>query len=105
MLAFLPGYGDTILKMLNYLIVIIIFYRVGFGDHDHVGAGKLVLEQLGQRRFVVEPVIGGALAIHRSTVEAVVLPPVDTSGWTRESLDEEIAAIHASYREVLEGGV
>jgi hypothetical protein len=32
-----------------------------------------------------------------------VLPPVDTSHWTREGLDEEIAHIRDRYLHVLEG--
>ena len=45
----------------------------------------------------------GALVIRPTTVEAVVLPPVDTSGWTRAGLDDEIEAIRSRYVEVLEG--
>jgi putative phosphoserine phosphatase/1-acylglycerol-3-phosphate O-acyltransferase len=43
-----------------------------------------------------------AIVVRPATVEAVVLPPIDTSGWTAESLDEEIDAIRAQYREVLD---
>lgn len=43
------------------------------------------------------------LVVRPATVEAVVLSPVDTSGWTRESLDAEIEAIRKRYLEVLEG--
>ncbi len=45
----------------------------------------------------------GGLVVRPATIEAVVLPPVDTSGWHRENLSEEIAAIHAQYIDVLEG--
>lgn len=38
-----------------------------------------------------------------AVVEAVVLPPVDTSNWKVESLDDEIEAIRNAYLEVLEG--
>ena len=44
-----------------------------------------------------------ALVVRPATVEAVVLPPVDTSGWTKESLDAEIEAIRKQYLDVLEG--
>lgn len=44
-----------------------------------------------------------ALVVRQATVHAVVLPPVDTSGWTKESLDDEIEALRQSYVEVLEG--
>jgi hypothetical protein len=36
-----------------------------------------------------------------ANVRAVVLPPIDTGGWTRESLDAEIEAIRKRYLEVL----
>lgn len=52
-----------------------------------------VLDALPKDAFVVRP----------ATIEAVVLPPIDTSEWTVESLDEEIAAIRARYLEILEG--
>jgi putative phosphoserine phosphatase/1-acylglycerol-3-phosphate O-acyltransferase len=42
-----------------------------------------------------------ALFLRPAAVEAVVLPPVDTSGWTTEGLDDEIEAIRARYLEVL----
>ncbi|MCH6579129.1 MAG: 1-acyl-sn-glycerol-3-phosphate acyltransferase, partial [Nitrospinae bacterium] len=45
----------------------------------------------------------GGLVVRPATIEAVVLPPVDTSEWKRENLSEEIAAIHAQYIDVLEG--
>ncbi|MCP3984495.1 MAG: HAD-IB family hydrolase [bacterium] len=38
-----------------------------------------------------------------SVVEAVVLPPVDTSDWTRENLEDEIEAVRSAYLEILEG--
>jgi putative phosphoserine phosphatase/1-acylglycerol-3-phosphate O-acyltransferase len=51
------------------------------------------LDALPKRTLIVRP----------ATIEAVVLPPVDTSGWTQEGLDAEIAAIRDSYIEVLRG--
>jgi putative phosphoserine phosphatase/1-acylglycerol-3-phosphate O-acyltransferase len=51
------------------------------------------LDALPKRGIVVRP----------ATVEAVVLPPIDTSEWTREGLDAEIAAVRDLYIEVLEG--
>lgn len=42
-----------------------------------------------------------AVVVRPATVEAVVLPPIDTSDWTRESLDDEIRAIRLRYLEVL----
>ena len=45
----------------------------------------------------------GGLVVRPATIEAVVLPPVDTSRWQPENLGEEIAAIRAQYIDVLEG--
>jgi putative phosphoserine phosphatase/1-acylglycerol-3-phosphate O-acyltransferase len=54
-------------------------------------------------RNVLDALPKHALVVRPATVEAVVLPPVDTSGWTRESLDAEIEAIRRAYLDVLEG--
>ena len=43
----------------------------------------------------------GAIVLRAATVEVVVLPPVDTRDWTRESLDERIEEIRGAYLEVL----
>jgi putative phosphoserine phosphatase/1-acylglycerol-3-phosphate O-acyltransferase len=43
----------------------------------------------------------GALVLRPANVRAVVLPPVDTSGWTRESLDAEIEKIRKQFLDVL----
>jgi putative phosphoserine phosphatase/1-acylglycerol-3-phosphate O-acyltransferase len=43
----------------------------------------------------------GALVLRPANVRAVVLPPIDTSEWTREGLDGEIEAIRKRYLEVL----
>jgi putative phosphoserine phosphatase/1-acylglycerol-3-phosphate O-acyltransferase len=43
------------------------------------------------------------IVVRPATVEAVVLPPIDTSEWTREGLDDEIAAVRDLYLQVLEG--
>jgi putative phosphoserine phosphatase/1-acylglycerol-3-phosphate O-acyltransferase len=53
-------------------------------------------------RNVLDALPKHALVVRPATVEAVVLPPIDTSGWTRESLDAEIETIHDAYLEVLE---
>lgn len=42
-----------------------------------------------------------ALVVRPATIEAVVLPPIDTSDWTREGLDAEIAHVRDLYLEVL----
>ena len=38
-------------------------HRVSFRDNDHIGAGQLILEQLGQWRFVIQVLIRRALRI------------------------------------------
>ncbi|MEN8159918.1 MAG: HAD-IB family hydrolase [Myxococcota bacterium] len=43
----------------------------------------------------------GALVLRPANVRAVVLPPIDTSDWTREGLDAEIEAVRKRYLEVL----
>jgi putative phosphoserine phosphatase/1-acylglycerol-3-phosphate O-acyltransferase len=40
--------------------------------------------------------------VRPATVEAVVLPPVDTSGWTVAGLDEHIGEIRDRYIEILD---
>ena len=54
-------------------------------------------------RNVLDALPKDGLVIHPATVEAVVLPPIDTSGWTKATLDDEIEAIRSRYVEILEG--
>jgi len=42
-----------------------------------------------------------AMVLRPATVEVEVLPPVDTSGWTKEGLEDEIHAIRKEYLRVL----
>jgi putative phosphoserine phosphatase/1-acylglycerol-3-phosphate O-acyltransferase len=51
-----------------------------------------VLDALPRDAFIVRP----------ATVEALVLPPVDTSRWTAASLDDEIRTLRDRYVEILE---
>jgi putative phosphoserine phosphatase/1-acylglycerol-3-phosphate O-acyltransferase len=44
-----------------------------------------------------------AVVVRPAAVEAVVLPPIETTEWKREDLDVEIAAVRRQYLEVLEG--
>jgi len=44
-----------------------------------------------------------AFVVRPAKIEVVVLPPIDTSRWTRARLDAEIEGIRARYLEVLEG--
>lgn len=53
-------------------------------------------------RNVLDALPKDAMVIRPATIEAVVLPPVDTSSWTLESLDEEIKLIRDAYLEILE---
>ena len=43
----------------------------------------------------------GAIVMRPANVEAVVLPPIDTSAWTRDTLDAEIEAVRKKFLEVL----
>ncbi|MCP4003927.1 MAG: HAD-IB family hydrolase [bacterium] len=52
-------------------------------------------------RNVLDALPRDALVVHPATIEAVVLPPVDTMDWKIEHLDEEIAAIRGRYLEIL----
>jgi putative phosphoserine phosphatase/1-acylglycerol-3-phosphate O-acyltransferase len=54
-------------------------------------------------RNVLDALPRDALVVRPATIEAVVLPPIDTSDWTTEGLADEIRAIRAQYLEVLEG--
>lgn len=53
-------------------------------------------------RNVLDAMPKAASIVRPATIEAVVLPPVDTSNFTRENLDDEIAEIRQSYLEVLD---
>jgi putative phosphoserine phosphatase/1-acylglycerol-3-phosphate O-acyltransferase len=54
-------------------------------------------------RNVLDALPKDGIVIHPATVEAVVLPPIDTSGWSKATLDDEIEAIRNRFIEVLEG--
>ncbi len=54
-------------------------------------------------RNVLDSLPKHALVLRPATIEAVVLPPVDTRGWKRGHLDAEVEAIRNRYLEVLEG--
>jgi len=53
-------------------------------------------------RNVLDAMPKDALFVRSATVEAVVLAPIDTSDWTLEDLDDEIAAIRGRYLDILE---
>jgi len=59
-------------------------------------------------RNVLDALPKGALVVRPAVIEAVVLPPVDTSTWTLDNLDQKIAEVRDRYIEVLgdapEGG-
>ena len=52
-------------------------------------------------RNVLDAFPKDAKIVRPATIEAVVLPPIDTGNWTVEALDEEIAEIRDRYLEVL----
>jgi putative phosphoserine phosphatase/1-acylglycerol-3-phosphate O-acyltransferase len=54
-------------------------------------------------RNVLDALPKGALVVRPAVVEAVILPPVDTSCWTLDSLDDEIGKVRNSYIAVLDG--
>jgi len=43
----------------------------------------------------------GSTAVHPGTVQVRVLPPVGTSGWTADDLDERVAEVREQYRQTL----
>jgi putative phosphoserine phosphatase/1-acylglycerol-3-phosphate O-acyltransferase len=53
-------------------------------------------------RNVLDALPRDALIVRPATIEAVVLPPIDTSQWTVDGLDDEIQAIRARYLDILE---
>jgi putative phosphoserine phosphatase/1-acylglycerol-3-phosphate O-acyltransferase len=67
--------------------------------HLAMQAGVPIVPIVFQNALDVLP--RGALVLRPANVRAVVLPPIDTSGWTRESLDAEIETIRKRYLEVL----
>ncbi len=54
-------------------------------------------------RNVLDALPKGALVVRPAVVEAVILPPVDTSRWTLDSLDDEIGKVRNSYIAILDG--
>lgn len=53
-------------------------------------------------RNVLDALPKGAAIVRPAMVEAVVLPPVSTSSWSLETLDDQIARIRGRYLEILE---
>ena len=53
-------------------------------------------------RNVLDALPKGAVVVRPAMVEAVVLPPVDTSAWTLDTLDDRVAEIRDQYIAVLE---
>jgi putative phosphoserine phosphatase/1-acylglycerol-3-phosphate O-acyltransferase len=54
-------------------------------------------------RNVLDALPKGAFVVRPAVIEAVVLPPIDTSSWTLDTLDHEIDEIRSRYLEILEG--
>ena len=53
-------------------------------------------------RNVLDALPKGAAIVRPAVVEVVVLPPIDTSLWTLDSLDDQIANIRDRYIEILD---
>jgi putative phosphoserine phosphatase/1-acylglycerol-3-phosphate O-acyltransferase len=53
-------------------------------------------------RNVCDALPRNAMVVRPAAVEAVVLPPIDTSEWTSDGLDDEIQTIRALYLQILE---
>ena len=53
-------------------------------------------------RNVLDAFPKDAAVVRPATIEAVVLPPIDTSSWTEEGLDEEIARVRGLFLDVLQ---
>ncbi len=53
-------------------------------------------------RNVLDALPKGAVIVRPAVVEAVVLPPIDTSPWTLDTLDSEILTVRDHYVEILD---
>ena len=53
-------------------------------------------------RNVLDALPKGGVIVRPAVIEAVVLPPVDTSSWTLESLDHEVGKVRNSYIDILD---
>jgi putative phosphoserine phosphatase/1-acylglycerol-3-phosphate O-acyltransferase len=52
-------------------------------------------------RNVLDALPKGAIIVRPAVIEAVVLPPIETSDWTLDTLEDEIAAVRARYVAIL----
>jgi putative phosphoserine phosphatase/1-acylglycerol-3-phosphate O-acyltransferase len=46
----------------------------------------------------------GGLVLRPATVDVVVLPPIDTTAWRRETIDQHVADVRQRFLDVLEPG-
>jgi putative phosphoserine phosphatase/1-acylglycerol-3-phosphate O-acyltransferase len=53
-------------------------------------------------RNVLDALPKGAVIVRPAVVEAVVLPPIDTSSWTLDTLDSDILSVRDHYIEILD---
>ena len=53
-------------------------------------------------RNVLDALPKGGVIVRPAVIEAVVLPPIDTSSWTLESLDHEVAKVRNQYIAILQ---
>lgn len=68
--------------------------------HLAMQAGVPIVPIVIQNSGDVQP--KGDILYHPGTVEVEVLPPIDTSKWSKDTIDEHIAAVRAEYLRVLE---
>ena len=52
-------------------------------------------------RNVLDAFPKNAQVVRPATIEAIVLPPIDTSEWTLDTLEDEIETIRNNYLEIL----
>ena len=52
-------------------------------------------------RNVLDAYPKNARVVRPATIEAIVLPPIDTRDWTREDIPERVDAIRSGYPEIL----
>jgi len=52
-------------------------------------------------RNVLDAYPKNARVVRPATIEAIVLPPIDTRDWTREDIPERVDAIRSGYLEIL----
>jgi putative phosphoserine phosphatase/1-acylglycerol-3-phosphate O-acyltransferase len=70
------------------------------GFHIAMDAGIPIIPIIMRNTGELMPPSGKTM--HPGTVDVVVLPPIDTSGWSKETLQEHVDDVRARYIETLE---